>query len=640
MKRLLAILLIAIPAFATRPTTTIFQIMSAATASNVNGGGFDPAATMPLNDLACTSATGNAADCTSGTYTFVAGDANGWLFIQSGTGGQGWYPQQFCLISSVSAGHAILNSTAGSCVIFASGRWGPTTVAGVSSNASPTGGVFAVDFSQQTAAEFAAVADGGSVTTSTTFTSLTSTFRTVMPGNYIHITTTGTGAQCVVGWYAISSVTDATNVVLDRGPSAGTGCVGATFYLGGALSLGSSDDAIFELATTSATSSTTYFIQGSNTYALGGGVSISVAGNASNPITVEGFASVRGDRPVGSTRPILSAGTSAFVSANTWRYRSLQFTASTGTPTLTTGTNTQVLFTKVSNTGTGANTGILLGASGYLFEVEASAIRGFAVSSSSFASTVIENSYIHDSSTGFIGSSGSSTIINTIISGNYTNQVSITSTGIYAFMNVTLYGAQNQISTCLALSAGVTNVRVINSIYYGCATSASHGDTGQAIGISNYNDVFNSGAATNWPEGPQSVAVDPQFVGVAQITGTGGTSATTTLTVTGANLSTVTDNVDFVYISSATTATVGKYLITAHDDGADTLTLSPSPGTGSNIVWEVTTGHNFAIGTNLKALGSPGAFPAALTTGYIDIGAAQRQEAGGSGGQKGFTWMQ
>ena len=42
---------------------------------------------------------------------------------------------------------------------------------------------------------------------------------------------------------------------------------------------------------------------------------------------------------------------------------------------------------------------------------------------------------------------------------------------------------------------------------------------------------------------------------------------------------------------------------------------------------------NFAIGANLKAKGFPGAFPGGLTTGYLDIGAAQRQEpAGGSGG--------
>lgn len=37
-------------------------------------------------------------------------------------------------------------------------------------------------------------------------------------------------------------------------------------------------------------------------------------------------------------------------------------------------------------------------------------------------------------------------------------------------------------------------------------------------------------------------------------------------------------------------------------------------------------GGNFSIGTNLKEAGYPGVFPGATTTGYLDIGAAQRQE--------------
>lgn len=45
---------------------------------------------------------------------------------------------------------------------------------------------------------------------------------------------------------------------------------------------------------------------------------------------------------------------------------------------------------------------------------------------------------------------------------------------------------------------------------------------------------------------------------------------------------------------------------------------------------------DFSIGTNLKAQGWPGAFPGGLSTGYMDIGAVQRQEAasGGSGSQR------
>ena len=40
---------------------------------------------------------------------------------------------------------------------------------------------------------------------------------------------------------------------------------------------------------------------------------------------------------------------------------------------------------------------------------------------------------------------------------------------------------------------------------------------------------------------------------------------------------------------------------------------------------------DFSIGTNLKAAGFPGTFPAGLSTGYLDIGAVQRQESGGGG---------
>ncbi len=57
--------------------------------------------------------------------------------------------------------------------------------------------------------------------------------------------------------------------------------------------------------------------------------------------------------------------------------------------------------------------------------------------------------------------------------------------------------------------------------------------------------------------------------------------------------------------------------------GANDSTLDPT--------FTDRAGGNFAIGTNLKALGFPGAFPAALSTGYLDIGAVQRLESAGGG---------
>lgn len=57
----------------------------------------------------------------------------------------------------------------------------------------------------------------------------------------------------------------------------------------------------------------------------------------------------------------------------------------------------------------------------------------------------------------------------------------------------------------------------------------------------------------------------------------------------------------------------------AHDSSADPQFTSAAAG-------------DFSIGTNLKALGWPGAFPGGLSTSYLDMGAVQRQEAGAGGG--------
>jgi hypothetical protein len=101
----------------------------------------------------------------------------------------------------------------------------------------------------------------------------------------------------------------------------------------------------------------------------------------------------------------------------------------------------------------------------------------------------------------------------------------------------------------------------------------------------------------------------------------------------------VADGVDLLRVVSGTGVTVGIYLITAHT--ATTLTVNNPLGTssGGDVVWVVTTGHNFGIGTNLKALGFPGTFGTESTS-YLDIGAVQRQEAGGGGGSGGgnFTF--
>ena len=50
------------------------------------------------------------------------------------------------------------------------------------------------------------------------------------------------------------------------------------------------------------------------------------------------------------------------------------------------------------------------------------------------------------------------------------------------------------------------------------------------------------------------------------------------------------------------------------------------------------TNGNFAVGTNMKAVGWPGVFPSGASTGYLDIGAVQRQEAAGGGGESPYSF--
>ena len=64
--------------------------------------------------------------------------------------------------------------------------------------------------------------------------------------------------------------------------------------------------------------------------------------------------------------------------------------------------------------------------------------------------------------------------------------------------------------------------------------------------------------------------------------------------------------------------------------GANDIALDPG--------YTDATNGNFAVGTNMKAVGWPGVFPSGASTGYLDIGAVQRQEAAGGGGESPYSF--
>lgn len=182
----------------------------------------------------------------------------------------------------------------------------------------------------------------------------------------------------------------------------------------------------------------------------------------------------------------------------------------------------------------------------------------------------------------------------------------------------------------IGINMSITNTTtnyIFNNIFYGLTTGVSATTAASDSIISLNNDFFNNGTdATLFYKSDTDLALNPTFTDATQITGTTASGSGSVLTDTNADFSTVTDNVDFVHVLSGTGATVGCYLITSHT--TTTLTCNNTVGTNAtaNRVYFIGTGHNFAIGANLKARGFPGVIPGSETTGYMDIGAVQRQE--------------
>jgi hypothetical protein len=267
--------------------------------------------------------------------------------------------------------------------------------------------------------------------------------------------------------------------------------------------------------------------------------------------------------------------------------------------------------------------------------VEAVSLRGNAINLTG-AQGLILNSYVHSSNNGIVAANTSSNyFIGNLIEDIADSGLHISTAGAISnwVLGNTVVGAATPRGTGVLMVTATTDPLVLNNIIWGFTTGIAHANT-QYSTFSDFNNFFNNTTnRTNIATGANDKALDPQFANVAEVTGTSATSATSVLTAGSAvDLSAVVPGRDYLYISSATGAATGHYEITAVDNSADTVTLSPAPGTGSAITWSIITGRNYAIGTNLKGLGFPGAFPGGYTTAYTDIGGVQRQEAGAAGG--------
>ncbi len=498
-------------------------------------------------------------------------------------------------------------------------------------------GASGTDYSQQNAAQWTNTNLSTSAANATTVTSAGSTFTAAIVGNVMNITA---GTNFTAGWYEVTAFTDANNVVLDRTPTPSAAGSAGTFYVGGAMSMNSTlDDDFFEALVAG---NKVWIKNGS--FIVGEAVSMAAAGGTQNPIVMEGYNATRGDGPTGTNRPTFSGGANAVtLGANVDVYNVI-FTGTAATM-FTSGSGAKLVNCKFMNTSSTVDrVAVLVALDNLAFNGEAVSYWGLAVQLWS-SSTTLSTFYIHDSNVG-VGhgfTTSDHVIESNIIADHVTAAIRYTGadTDFHFIRNNTLYGAENTIGIGVSLASGVTDVELIGNIIYGFATGVSHGAV-QSVGFDNYNDYNNNDTdVTNWTKGANDSALAPTFTNVTQVTGTTGAfvEGGSKLVDTSKNFTTLGVAAgEIVYITGGTGSTTRKYLIdsistTTNPNDTLNITVPASPGinTTADKTYQITLGHNFAIGTNLKALGFPGAFQGGLTTGYLDIGAVQRQEPAGGG---------
>lgn len=447
--------------------------------------------------------------------------------------------------------------------------------------------------------------------------------------NSIHVTA---GTSWTSDYYEIVSVAG-NAATLDKACGSSASISGGTWYEGGGCSLGVTGAAGDTKLFGDMVAGNTIWIH-SGTYSGGpdGDNITTTAGTATSPVSFLGYNSTRGDNPTGSSRPYLNGVINGTLTiGNYTTFSNIRFSNSDGASMVTLGQHSLAANDQFISYGGVIALQLQLEAMAFNVEVACPGGTGvyFNVVDSSLA-----YSYVHDSTyciqDGANGSNEAVSIVGNILENCTTAAIYTPSnfTSLLQIMQNTLYGAENKLGIGVDISANAGDIRMVNNIFYGFTTGVTlPSGYSNMLDVSNafYNNTTNT---VNWAVGVGTLTnTNPQFSNIAQVTGTAGHLSSATLTDSGASFSNVTNNVDFVNIISGTGATAGLYLITGHT--GTTLTLASAPGgSGTNINYQVTTGHNFAIGPGLKRLASPGAFQAGFTTNYQDIGAVQRREYG------------
>ncbi len=486
-------------------------------------------------------------------------------------------------------------------------------------------GATGTNFSKQDAAQYALTSVGCTASAVLTHASAAAD----MVGNGLHLIS---GTNATAGWYEILSVVVGVSITVDRSCASGIGA-DVVANIGGAISLGAAnDDAVFE----NAVAGNKFYIK-NGTYTLGGTVSISAAGTATLACELEGYATTQGDKPQASTRPLIIVGSGGWTFGSKWKCSNVHFnTIADPFVCVTTGTSNLYVDCLFEHEGILNTTRAAVYADSYtsFIRCQFSCVRGRGINNSGhtqFTGCTFEGCDVGI----FCGQTSEPMVVdNCIFEACKSIGVSyfFAATGINLIKNCTFYGSEAKHGIGVDLPAGSSNVRIVNSIFYGLTTGIAHGTAGQTMCIDMNNAYYNNTSDTsNWTIGVGSITTAITFTLVANKTGTAATTASGVLTDGAANFSTVTANQDYCQILSGTGTVVSQHRITAKT--TTTLTLSPAPADSAvaDHAYRVTTGRNYTpSSTNVISTGLTGALNAGPATSYVDIGGVQAQYGAGS----------
>ena len=358
------------------------------------------------------------------------------------------------------------------------------------------------DFSQQNAAQYNLT---GVTTAAADAILLHANAAADMVGNIANITG---GTNFTVGRYEIISVVVGTSITLDRNCTTAAGSAGVV-NIGGYLSLGSADDAVFEAL---APGNKLYIEKG--TYTIGGSISVVNDGTTALPINIVGRDGSDTVAPDGANRPTLAfAANTADFAGNYYNFYNLDITTTT-VAGLSTSVGAILSNTKVFNSSATANrTAITLGSSSKTMSCEAISTNGVGIAVGG-EDGLITGSYIHDcGQTGLsLGTSDDAKITFNIVD-TCATAISIGGSAFSFFIqNNTLYNGTTGINN--AGTVGL-NGSVLNNTISGFTTGANS-TTNWPSDLWDYNNFFNcTTPRINVNAGPNDTALDPGFTDAA-----------------------------------------------------------------------------------------------------------------------------